>query len=290
MSAIQESLKEMSVEELLALIAVATAEAKKKVKAPKGAKEAKGKGAKAPKKGSMEKGVLPPQLHESFAWVDYVLADAKANGWPAYAVKGKEEPEAASEERDGEHVFPNGKVFNRKNAMSLSKFYFSKKEGKGANEELYQQFAAQYVAPASPAPADVMDTDAEEKEASKAASAATHSVKPSASKEESKAEPKKEAKQPKAEPKKETPKKEAKEPKAKAEPKAAKAAPKADDEWLATCPKDDAFYPWEFKGVKYARNHKNHVYSLDEEENPDAWVGLFNGKKIDTSVDEPEDE
>jgi hypothetical protein len=250
----------------------------------------------------MVKGVLPPQLHESFAWVDFVLADAKANGWTAYAVKGKEEMEAASEERNGAHVFPNGKVFNRKNAMSLSKFYFSKKEGKGANEELYQQFAAQYVAPA--APADVMDTDAEEKEASKeeakAASAATHSVKPSASKEEAKAEPK--------EPKKETPKKEAKaasavthsvkpsaskaEPKAKAEPKPKeKAAPKAaDDDWLATCPKDDGFYPWEFKGVKYARNHKNHVYSLDEEENPDAWVGLFNGKKIDTSVDEPEDE
>ena len=264
MSAIQESLKEMSVEELLALIAVATAEAKKKVKAPKGAKEAKGKGAKAPKKGSMEKGVLPPQLHESFAWVDFVLADAKANGWTAYAVKGKEEMEEASEERNGAHVFPTtGKEFNRKNAMSLSKFYFSKKEGKGANEQLYQQFAAQYVAPASPAPAAVTEA--------MASPVASPKKKAPAAKAAAKAEPKT------------TPA-----PKAKAAPAAPKKK-KVEDEWLTTCPKDDAVYPWDFEGVKYARNYKGYVYSVDEDGEPAYWVGLFNGTEIDKSVAEPEE-
>ena len=145
----QESVKEMSVEELLSLISLATAEAKKKLKVVD--KEVKGQKAQKAKKGSMEKGVLPPQLQESFAWVDYVLADAKANGWMAYAVKGKEVHEEASTERNGVHVFPTtGKEFNRKNAMSLSKFYFSKKEGKCANAALYQKFAAQYVPKAEP--------------------------------------------------------------------------------------------------------------------------------------------
>ncbi len=271
MSAIQESIKEMTVEELLSLIAAATAEAKKKAKGSKAAKEPKGskeqKASKEPKKGSMVKGVLPPQLHESFAWVDFVLADAKANGWTAYAVKGKEEMEAASEERDGVHVFPNGKVFNRKNAMSLSKFYFSKKEGKGANEELYQQFAAQYVAPSPASPS----ADAVAKAVTEAVTEAMAS--PVAS-------PKKKA--PKAEPKT-TPA-----PKAKAAPAAPKKK-KVEDEWLTTCPKDDAVYPWEFEGAKYARNYKNHVYSVDEDGEPAYWVGLFNGTEIDKSVAEPEE-
>ena len=243
MSDIQVSVKEMSVEELLSLISLATAEAKKKLKVVSKDGSKTQKEAKA-KKGSMEKGVLPPQLQESFAWVDYVLADAKANGWVAYAVKGKEAHEEASTSRNGVHVFPTtGKEFNRKNAMSLSKFYFSKKEGKGANAALYQKFAAQYV-------------------------------------------PKAEAKKPKAPKKADT-----EAPKA---PKKVKAASPAkanaestEDEWLASCPKDDAVYPWEFKGVKYARNHKNHVYTVDEQDEPAYWAGLLNGKKIDSSVAEP---
>jgi hypothetical protein len=277
MSAIQESIKEMTVEELLSLIAAATAEAKKKAKGSKAAKEPKGsKEPKAPKKGSMVKGVLPPQLHESFAWVDFVLADAKANGWTAYAVKGKEEMEEASEERDGAHVFPTtGKEFNRKNAMSLSKFYFSKKEGKGAKEELYQQFAAQYVAPAAPASPS---PDAVAKAVTEAVTEAM-AVSPIAS---PVASPKKKAKaEPKATPA----------PKA-TKAKAAPAAPKkkkVEDEWLTTCPKDDAVYPWDFEGVKYARNYKGYVYSVDEDGEPAYWVGLFNGTEIDKSVAEPEE-
>ena len=260
MSAIQESIKEMSVEELLSLVSAASAEAKKKLKAL--SKESVSKAPKKEKKqGSMVKGVLPPQLHESFAWVDYVLADAKANGWLAYAVKGKAEHEEASEERNGVHVFPTtGKEFNRKNAMSLSKFYFSKKEGTGANEELYQKFVAQYEAPVVvPVVVPVAAPVAAPVASSPAVSAAA------------------------ASPKKEQAPKAAKAPK-----KAAKAA--TEDDFLLTCPKDDAVYSWEFNGVKYARNHKNHVYTTDENGEPAYWAGLFNGKKIDTSVPEPEDE
>jgi len=281
MSAIQESIKEMTVEELLSLIASATAEAKKKAKGSKAAKEPKGskeqKASKAPKKGSMVKGVLPPQLHESFAWVDFVLADAKANGWTAYAVKGKEEMEEASEERNGAHVFPTtGKEFNRKNAMSLSKFYFSKKEGKGANEQLYQQFAAQYVAPASPSsPTEAADAVAkavtEAVTEAMASPVASPKKKAPAAKAAAKAEPKT------------TPA-----PKAKAAPAAPKKK-KVEDEWLTTCPKDDAVYPWDFEGVKYARNYKGYVYSVDEDGEPAYWVGLFNGTEIDKSVAEPEE-
>ena len=259
----QESVKEMSVEELLSLISLATAEAKKKLKVvDKEVKGQKVKGQKA-KKGSMEKGVLPPQLQESFAWVDYVLADAKANGWMAYAVKGKEVHEEASTERNGVHVFPTtGKAFNRKNAMSLSKFYFSKKEGKGANAALYQKFAAQYV-PKAEVKAEVA-LEVQPKVA------VSLEVQPKASEVAVSLEV-----QPKA----------SEVAVAKVAPKAKKAPAK--DEWLATCPNDDAVYPWEFKGVKYARNHKNHVYTVDEQGEPDVWAGLFNGKKIDSSVAEP---
>jgi len=269
MSAIQESIKEMSVEELLTLITAASAEAKKKLKTVVAASSKVGK--KEKKQGSMVKGVLPPQLHESFAWVDYVLADAKANGWLAYAVKGKAEHEEASEKRNGVHVFPTtGKEFNRKNAMSLSKFYFSKKEG-GSNEALFQKFKAQYVAPVV-VPVAAAASAAASPAVSVAAASASSAVA---------ASPKK-VKAPKAP-------KEEKAPKEKAPKKAAKAA-SAEDDFLLNCPKDDAFYPWEFKGVKYARNHKNHVYTTDENGEPAYWAGLFNGKKIDTSVPEPADE
>ena len=282
MSAIQESVKEMSVEELLSLISLATAEAKKKLKVVD--KEVKGQKAQKAKKGSMEKGVLPPQLQESFAWVDYVLADAKANGWVAYAVKGKEAHEEASTSRNGVHVFPTtGKEFNRKNAMSLSKFYFSKKEGKGANAALYQKFAAQYVPKAEVQPKANASEVAVSLEVQPKANASEKVSEVAVS---SEVQPKAEAKKPKAPKKADT-----EAPKA---PKKVKAASPAkanaestEDEWLASCPKDDAVYPWEFKGVKYARNHKNHVYTVDEQDEPAYWAGLFNGKKIDSSVAEP---
>ena len=277
MSAIQESIKEMSVEELLTLITAASAEAKKKLKTVVAASAKVGK--KEKKQGSMAKGVLPPQLHESFAWVDYVLADAKANGWTAYAVKGKAEHEEASEERNGMHVFPTtGKEFNRKNAMSLSKFYFSKKEG-GSNEALFQKFKAQYVAPVVIPVAAV---------ASVAASPVVSAVAASAASSAAAASPKK-VKGPKAPKEVKAPKEEKAPKEVKAPKKAAKAA-SAEDDFLLTCPKDDAVYPWEFKGVKYGRNHKNHVYTTDENGDPLEWAGVFNGKKIDTSVPEPEDE
>ena len=271
----QESVKEMSVEELLSLISLATAEAKKKLKVVSKDGSKTQKEAKA-KKGSMEKGVLPPQLQESFAWVDYVLADAKANGWMAYAVKGKEAHEEASTERNGVHVFPTtGKEFNRKNAMSLSKFYFSKKEGKGANAALYQKFAAQYVPKAEVAVSLEVQPKASEVALEVKANASEVAVSLEV--------------QPKASEVAEVQPKASEVAVAKVAPKAKKAPAKAkaEDEWLATCPNDDAVYPWEFKGVKYARNHKNHVYTVDEQGEPDVWAGLFNGKKIDSSVAEP---
>jgi hypothetical protein len=109
----QDSLKDASLDELLAIIAAATAEAKKKakivVKAPK--KEAK------EKKGSMPKGVVPPQLIKPRAYVDYTLADANKNGWEAFEISGK--PFAASvQKEDGSYIFEaTGKPFNHKHAI-----------------------------------------------------------------------------------------------------------------------------------------------------------------------------
>ena len=147
----QEFLKGKSLDELLAIITAAAAEAKKaaKVAAKSVPKE------KAEKKGSMPKGVVPAQLHKPRAWVDFVLADANARGWPAITVKGQEEPLPASIEKDGKHVFEkDGKPLNNKQAMSLSKQYWDRKAAVGTHKHLYEVFEGQYVAPDPSAPVE----------------------------------------------------------------------------------------------------------------------------------------
>ena len=114
------------------------------------------------KKGSQPKGAVPKQLLKPKAWVNWVLAHAKANGWPEFTVhqnkKDKETGEVtelviempASEtsvDEDGNTVFiyPNGKQIIPKDAMSLSKHYYTPKTKTGACPELYEEFLAEYV-------------------------------------------------------------------------------------------------------------------------------------------------
>jgi len=299
---IQESLKGLSVEELLVFISTAAAEAKKAAKAvskaPKEPKE---------KKGSMPKGVLPKQLQMSFAWVDYVLNHAKENGWESFEIKGQEKPMAASVLKDGQHVFEEtGKPFNRKFAMSLSKYYWSAKEGKGARKDIYDAFEMYYVPPAQ-----VAQVVSEE---------ANHVVEEVKEPKEAKEEaPKKEKKAP-APKKTEEEKQAEKEAKAlakaaekeaeklkKAQEKAAeKAAKEAEKAAKAAAPKTVAkkavkeeapeFHcdegevrPWDFKSKKFLRDSDGNLWHRTDDGQLGEWAGKFDPatNTIDASADEP---
>lgn len=114
------------------------------------------------KKGSQPKGAVPKQLLKPKAWVNWVLAHAKANGWPEFTVhqnkKDKETGEitelviempasetSVDEEGNNVFVYPNGKQIIPKDAMSLSKHYYTPKTKTGACPELYEEFLAEYV-------------------------------------------------------------------------------------------------------------------------------------------------
>jgi len=295
---IQESIKELSVEELLTIIAAATAEAKKKakivVKAPKEAKE---------KKGSMPKGQLPPQLQKPFAWVDYTLKVANEKGWPSYNVKGQAEPMEASVERDGAHVFPStGKPLNRKQAMSLSKYYWAAKEKVGENQELYEEFEAQYVAPEPKAIVEVASEVAAEAAAPKPKK---EKAAPKPKKTEAEKEAEKEAKLAAKEAEKEA-KKSAKKasPKVEAAPaaveevglevpkkKAKKPATEVVDTWVPKTT-DGKVYPRTIGGVAYFSNHLHELWLKDADGGVGDWAGVFlvSENRIDSTVADPCDE
>jgi hypothetical protein len=277
---IQETIKELSVEELLTIIAAATAEAKKKAKivvkaAPK--KEAK------EKKGSMPKGVIPPQLLKPRAYVDYTLADANKNGWEAFEISGQ--PIAASVEKDGAHVFEaTGKPFNHKHAMSLSKIR------KTTRPEFYEEFEAQYVEPVAAPVAESHDeaakaaeSDGEEKPVVSAVSAS----KPK--KEKAAPKPKKTDEEKAAE--KEA-KKEAKKAEKKAEKKEAKKpeAPKevVVDTWVPKTT-DGKVYPRTIGGVVYFSNHLHQLWLKDSDGSVGDWAGVFlvSENRIDATAEEP---
>jgi len=289
---IQESLKNLSVEELLAIIAFATAEAKKAVKAVPKVKEAK------EKKGSMPKGVVPPQLHKPRAWVDFVLADANARGWPAITVKGQEEPLPASVERDGKFVFEStGKPLNNKQAMSLSKQYWDRKASTGTHPQLYEVFEGQYVAPepsSLPAPqeeevkveeapkpkkekkAPAPKKTEEEKEAEKAAKKAEKEAEKKAKKEAEEAEKKA--------------KKEAEKPKEEAKPKkVVKKVAKKEEEVPFVCENDGMAVEWVFSGKKVFRDFDGNMWERTDDGEAGPWMGKYDAatKTLDASAEEP---
>ena len=160
LSAVLTSLKSYSLTDLFKVLKAATAESEKKSK-----EELKNKGKKAPRKSSGDKkGVMPPHLKKPSAWFNYVLEYARKHGWDSYTVqqthKDKDSGEKVTEEvtmpgsvlHNGEHIFkdsisekdPNGKKFIQKDAMSLSKVWWSK--GVGIHEDRYQEFERQYDA------------------------------------------------------------------------------------------------------------------------------------------------
>ena len=303
---ITEQFKGLSAEELLTIIAAATAEAKKAVKivakAPKEAKE---------KKGSMPKGVSPPQLDKPRKWVDFVLKRSNEVGWPVINVKDTETL-PASVERDGKHVFEaTGKPLNNKQAMSLSKQYWARKEAVGTNKELYDEFEAQYVPPAPAAPKEV-DSDADaESEASEASavSAPKEKKEKKAKKTEEEKEAEKVAKKEatalkKAQEKevKEAAKKEAAALK-KAAPKPAeavvaaakpvamklkKAAPKV-EELPFDIEADTMVHEWVFQGKKVYVNSDGEMWERSDSDEAGPWMGKYDPstKVLDKTAEEP---
>lgn len=201
------------------------------------------------------------QLDKPRAWVTYVAEHARANGWPAFPAKVTtkdkvtgEKTESivempASEEQDGEYVFPDGKKFNHKHAMSLSKTYWVAKTKTGSRQDLYQAFEIQYVPPVPKTTAQIThDTpvphEQNEEEAKESESEPVFF--PSAA--------------------------------ASPAPKSKKVAPKKSpttkkDDWIA--PKDGKFAPWTFNGRTVRRNKDNYVIGTDMD-GEDEWLGLYN--------------
>jgi hypothetical protein len=329
------SLKELNSADLMKIMKAALNETEKKTKA-----EIKSGGKSSKKENGAVKGAVPPQLRKPKAWVDYVLHYSLNNGWEAFVVsqKNKETEEVEEIEMKGSilhdgcyYVYdgsvteknPQGKQIIHKEAMSLSKQYWSAKERKGTREDLYRNFEKEYVE-------DVVMEDeeekkeavvkkvrktAEEKEAEQAAKKAAKEAEKAAekaAKEAAKAE-KKAAKE--AEKAAEKAAKEA----AKAEKKAAKDSGKKSvipagaikklvpaaavvkkaepkkveayvDDWK--CEEDGLVYPWNFKGKSYFRNCFDEVWAKDVNGECGAWQGKFVKEegRIDDSFPEPEDD
>jgi hypothetical protein len=253
---IVEQLKDRTAAELFKIIKEATKYAEKASKdAPKrGTRKATKKSSdvplspeeaeKAAKRGA--------QLDKPRAWVTYVGNDARANGWSAFPAKVTAKDKVtglktesvvempASVEKDGVHVFPDGKAFNHKHAMSLSKSYWVAKTKVGSRQDLYAAFEAQYVAPvrgSASAPSSAAASDAEEDDETETPSAAAA---------------------PAPKPKKAAPKK--------------AAAPKA-EEWKPRA--DGKFTPWVFNGRPVRRNKDNYLVGKDDD-GEDEWLGVYN--------------
>ena len=166
-SVILAALKDMDLENLFKVMKVVTAETEKKSKeAAKVVAKGKAKAsAKAAKRASAVKGVMPPHLMKPRAWVEFVLAYARKNGWEAFTAqqtrKDKDTDMKVVETiempgsvlHEGVHIFegsisekdPKGKMLIQKDAMSLSKVWWAQKTSEGTHEELYREFEAQYV-------------------------------------------------------------------------------------------------------------------------------------------------
>ncbi len=157
----------MDLENLFKVMKLVTAETEKKSKdAAKVVAKGKAKAsAKAAKRASAVKGVMPPHLMKPRAWVEYVLAYGRKNGWEAFTAQqtrtdkdtGMKVVETiempGSVLHEGVHIFedsisekdPKGKTLIQKDAMSLSKVWWAQKIEKGMHEEIYREFEAQYV-------------------------------------------------------------------------------------------------------------------------------------------------
>jgi len=308
MEALLSSLKSLEPSDLFKVMKQAISEAEKRSKTAPKAKPA------VKKAGSMPKGQVPPQLKKPRAWVDFTLKHALENGWESFTIhqkkKDKETGEKSEEEiemsgsilHEGAHVYkdsvteknPSGKQLIHKDAMSLSKQRWDRKEAKGSHQELYEEFENNYVEEDVPVASEtskvvVKMTAAEKK---------TASDEKKALKEQEKAEKKALKEQEKAE-KKKVP------AAAVAKPKVVKAVVKAVEKVEkvekvvkvkkvekkdVVIPADGMVHPWPYKGKQYLRNSDNEIWLRGADGGCGEWQGIYMPAedRIDDSVPEPE--
>ena len=288
--AVLASLKTFAVADLFKVSKVSLAEAEKRIKT-----------GKTEPKAVAEKKATPKQLRKPTQWVQFTLQHALRHGWEAFTVENKKSQEIiempASVVNDaGEHVYPNGKKMILTHAMSLSKQRWAPKAKEGTNQDLYNEFSAEFdaqpeeeveAAQAAPAKPKMVRKTAEEKEAEKEAKAAKKA-------EEKAAKAAKKAEEKAAK----TVKAPAKAVKA-AAPAAAtpaatpagvkpgKKAAKKVEEW--TCPADGNVYPWSYKGKNFLRNSDNQVWEAEANGSCGDWAGVFipSEDRIDESAADP---
>ena len=336
MDALMATLKSLEPSDLFKVMKQAIAEAEKRSKSTPKATSTK-------KAGSMPKGKVPPQLRKPRAWVDFTLKHALENGWESFTVhqtkKDKETGEKFDEEilqpgsimHEGAYVYedsvtaknPNGKQLIHKDAMSLSKQRWDRKEATGTHEELYKEFLSSYVEeipestsetsrPVVKMTAAEKEKLAEEKKAEKLRLAEEKKAEKLRLAEEKKAEKLREKEEKKAEKKSTKSTVPAAAVKSAVKPvKAAavkvptpvltpvpvavptpvkkaivKAVPKV--EW--TCPNDGMIHPWPYKGKTYLRNFENELWLRGVDGQCGEWQGVYipAEDRIDDTVAEPE--
>jgi hypothetical protein len=298
LSTVLAALKQLGCADLFKVMRTATTEAEKRSKEE----------SKAPKK---PKGPTPPQLQKPKAWVQYVLKYSTENGWASFVCENKKSGEEivmpASEEKDGVHVFPNGKKLILTQAMSLSKKMWQAKAKTGSHEAVYRAFETEFasrpveaVAAAEPAAKAPMVRKTAEDKAKELAEKKEAAAKAAAEKKAANAALKEAAKAAKAAEKvpKAATKVAVKVPAKAAAPAVTaaegvkpgpkKAAQKAVvTEW--TCPADGNVYPWPYKGKNFLRNSDNQVWEADAEGGCGDWAGVFIPveDRIDESAADP---
>jgi hypothetical protein len=152
---ILEAVKQLSADSLFKVNAAVMAELKKR---SKGLKEKE----VSPKKRAA------PQLDKSRKWVEFTEAYATAHGWEEFELQQKKKDgtidveviAAGVENEDGIFVIGDtGKKLIRKQAMVLSKLWWSPKAKSGTHPEVYEAFEEQYVAPAVSETASEADSE-----------------------------------------------------------------------------------------------------------------------------------
>ena len=327
MDALLDQLKNLSSAELFKVQKALTAQLEKSFKS--GA-------AKPVKAAALKKAVANngKQLEKPRKWVEYVRKHALQNGWESFEISQKKKDKAtgetieetirmpASECIDGDYYYKGlvdktgkPKTIIPREAMTLSKVYWSNKDQVGRHPELYEEFATQYVSAAdseseyihssigSSVESSVESEDDDVPVAAAAAAAAAATAAPKKGRAPKKTESQKVADKAA----KEATKAAAKALKAAAPKKATKAAAaaaaadndekeepaaavpktkkkpvakKAAKEW--TCEDDGEFHSWKHDGVDYIRNFAGHVFKASEngEVDPEDWMGVWNTETL----------
>ena len=285
--------KDCDMSELIKVIKLSMLEIEKKIKLSKLSKSSSVK-----KTGSMPKGVVPKQLRKPRAWVVFVLEYVNRKGWESFVVhhtlkdKSVELIEMVeSEEYEGRYIYKGsrtetnqkGKNMIHKDAMSLSKQYWTPKTKTGTQYELYEKFESEYVEEPLLEVLEVLEDDEEVKEVEDVLEAKEDVL---------------EAKEVLEIKKQVVPVvpvvvqvvEEVKVEEVKVVEKkvklTAKTVVKKVVKW--TCENDGVAYPWTYKGKEYLRKFDNSVWLRDGDD-AGEWQGVYKVKEdmIDDSEEEP---